>query len=49
MARKSTITPETVAAAAEALIARGEPVTNKSVLSEIGSGSMSTLVPLLQT
>ncbi|MFC3170456.1 DNA-binding protein, partial [Paracoccus fontiphilus] len=48
MARKSTITPETVAAAAEALITRGEPVTNKSVLSEIGSGSMSTLVPLLQ-
>lgn len=47
MARKSEITPESVAAAAAKLTARGQAVTNKSVLAEIGSGSMSTLVPLL--
>lgn len=47
MARKSEITPEAVAAAAERLTAKGQPVTNKTVLAEIGSGSMSTLVPLL--
>lgn len=48
MGRASNITPEAVAEAAAKLVGRGEPVTNKSVLAEIGSGSMSTIVPLLQ-
>lgn len=48
MARKSAITPDTVAEAAEALQADGIEVTNKSVLDRIGSGSLSTLAPLLR-
>lgn len=48
MSRTSAITADTVAAAAQALIDAGQDVTNKSVLDQIGSGSMSTLVPLLR-
>lgn len=48
MARTSTITAETVAEAAEALLAENIAITNKSVLERIGGGSMSTLVPLLR-
>lgn len=47
MARPSHVTPETVAQAAEAILARGESVTNQSVKTFIGSGSMSTIAPLV--
>lgn len=41
------VTQEAIEKAAESLIARGEKVTNKAVIAELGGGSMSTVVPLL--
>lgn len=41
------VTQEAVEKAAESLISRGEKVTNKAVIAELGGGSMSTVVPLV--
>lgn len=41
------VTQEAIEKAAESLIARGEKVTNKAVIAELGGGSMSTVVPLV--
>lgn len=48
MAREATITQEQVNAAADALVAAGQKPTNRAVLDKLGSGSMATVVKLLQ-
>lgn len=48
MPRQSSITPETVAEAAEKLVTQGRPVTNQAIHSLLGGGSMSTISPLVR-
>ena len=48
MARKPTITQEQVNDAANQLIAAGQTVTNRAILEKLGSGSMATVVSLVQ-
>lgn len=48
MAREATITQEQVNAAADALVTSGQKATNRAVLDAVGSGSMATIVKLLQ-
>lgn len=47
MPRESKINAEVILAAASSLIEKGIPVTNKSIQTEIGGGSMTTIVPLV--
>ncbi|MGD9700764.1 DNA-binding protein [Acinetobacter sp.] len=48
MARKATITQEQVNTAANDLVASGQMPTNRAVLEKLGSGSMATIVKLMQ-
>ncbi|CUJ48676.1 Integrase core domain [Achromobacter sp. 2789STDY5608633] len=48
MAREATITQEQVNAAAEAMVGVGQKPTNRAILDKLGSGSMATVVKLLQ-
>lgn len=48
MARKATITQEQVNTAANDLVASGQTPTNRAVLDKLGSGSMATIVKLMQ-
>ena len=48
MPRPPLITPDAVDRAAQALVARGQPVTNQAIYALLGGGSMSTLVPLVR-
>ena len=48
MGRDATITQEQVNAAADALVALDQKPTNRAVLDRLGSGSMATVVKLLQ-
>ena len=48
MAREATITQEQVNAAAEAMVGAGQKPTNRAILDKLGSGSMATVVKLLQ-
>src|SRR3546814_606365 len=48
MARIATITQEQVNAAADALVTAGQKPTNRAILDKLGSGSMATVVKLLQ-
>ena len=45
--QRRLVTPESVAAACEALLARGEKVTTRSVRAELGGGNFSVIVPLV--
>lgn len=48
MPRPPLITPDAVDRAAQALVARGQTVTNQAIHAILGRGSMSTLVPLVR-
>src|SRR3546814_20075149 len=48
MARISTIPQEQGNAAADALVTAGQKPTNRAILDKLGSGSMATVVKLLQ-
>lgn len=48
MAREATVTQEQVSAAADSLVVAGHKPTNRAVLEAVGSGSMATIVKLMQ-
>ena len=45
--QRRLVTPESVSAACEALLARGEKVTTRAVRAELGGGNFSVIVPLV--
>lgn len=49
MTREAPITQEQVNAAADALAAAGQKITNRAVHDAVGSGSMATIVKMLQS